>query len=651
MSGGSIARGGFRYQDYYLLLRVLKTIAREVERAMSSGLAPSTTILGNIKTKFGIEARSGSSAAVASDDETRDWDVVVEEGKTLELVEVKSGKVSKPDRLVFWERIRREFAAPTGNSSEVHPRLVVNPDKIDDLQRWSSLAAEAKTFKGKIPKRTPSGNVTETKDMLKEALWHLCSRSVPGLPAMSSDIALVTLSRFAVETHKAADLDLKVTEALEMFFPGALSDLNKSFLLDWMNSRAVSHPARRMFTVSEMLVDLKILALALAFQAGTLDRWQQLWEELPRVLRARTRNTLGRTGLNIPTKESQADALKDASLQPTLILGHGGSGKTVILDELGRDADQAGHLVFRCGAGDVSNAAEANDVADMLRFMNGLNLLNRPTRAFFVFVDALDEAELLLRHRWAELLGRLAARLPNVRIATSMRESAFHRDSKIQLQLGAWRRISLAEWPADLVQRLLAAKSISVSTDVLQLLRTPIMLDLFWRTFVENKAAQPDRIGKLRTRYDLLAAFWTERVLRARNGNIPNLSAKLHNWALRIAAQLGSFTPDLADDVVTQILLDEGVLAEEGQVVRRVAFRHPLLRDFAFAIACLDAPDAETAAKRWSSIAGQIQRHGALRGIAEALLEKNASAEFGKFTFDDFIGAVLSVRSDSGFNI
>ena len=231
MSGGSIARGGFRYQDLYLLLRVLKTVAREVDQALSSATASSTTVLGGIKTKFGIEARSVPAVAGRSGDETRDWDVVVSEAKHLELIEVKSGQVSKPDRRVFWTRVRREFGTQAIGVSEIHPRLVVDPDRIDDLQRWSELAAEARKFRGKIPKRKPSGNVTETTGLLKEALWHLCGDDGSGLKAVSHDAAVLALSRFSVETHKSAELNIAVTDVLDMFFPGVLTEQNKNCLL------------------------------------------------------------------------------------------------------------------------------------------------------------------------------------------------------------------------------------------------------------------------------------------------------------------------------------------------------------------------------------------------------------------------------------
>lgn len=66
---------------------------------------------------------------MATDDESRDWDVVVANGNLLELVKVKSGGVDKNDQPIFWARLRRELGINVSGMSEIHPRLVVDPDK------------------------------------------------------------------------------------------------------------------------------------------------------------------------------------------------------------------------------------------------------------------------------------------------------------------------------------------------------------------------------------------------------------------------------------------------------------------------------------------------------------------------------------------
>jgi hypothetical protein len=94
------------------------------------------------------------------------------------------------------------------------------------------------------------------------------------------------------------------------------------------------------------------------------------------------------------------------------------------------------------------------------------------------------------------------------------------------------------------------------------------------------------------------------------------------------------------------MLLSEGVLVREGRLQPRLRFRHPLLRDFALAQWCLRANDPFELSRRWNSIEGGLQRHGALRAVVEALSDPNASTDYPWLTLGNVVQAI--VTSDPG---
>jgi hypothetical protein len=103
---GTISRSGFLFQDLYLLRRMLQAVVDGVGGALSSATGVKSDALADIALQFGLEARPADTLGTATSD-TRDWDVVVVDGKEMELAELKSGAVAKDDRIVFWRRLRR----------------------------------------------------------------------------------------------------------------------------------------------------------------------------------------------------------------------------------------------------------------------------------------------------------------------------------------------------------------------------------------------------------------------------------------------------------------------------------------------------------------------------------------------------------------
>src|SRR4051812_17115504 len=94
MSGGATGLGGYVYQQDYLAYRVL---ASAVARALPGGVLPSLL-------SFKIEGRASEMGP--------SWDLILDSGTAgIELLECKDTEITKPDRIVFYKRMRRQVAA------------------------------------------------------------------------------------------------------------------------------------------------------------------------------------------------------------------------------------------------------------------------------------------------------------------------------------------------------------------------------------------------------------------------------------------------------------------------------------------------------------------------------------------------------------
>jgi hypothetical protein len=179
---------------------------------------------------------------------------------------------------------------------------------------------------------------------------------------------------------------------------------------------------------------------------------------------------------------------------------------------------------------------------------------------------------------------------------------------------------------------------------MITLVRTPILLDIFWRTFVESDTQDILLAARLQTRYNLLAAYWEKRLLNSpRHAGVSKLHSRLGNVFSIALGHIGPFPELSLDTEVIQVLLSEGVLIREGRLQPRLRFRHPLLRDFAFAQWCLAAETDTEVALRWNSIQGGLQRYGALRVVFEALVDVDAKNEYPRLILERIIRAIIRI--------
>ena len=650
---GHIARKGFLFQDHYLLLRVLRAASESLDSAWRAGSSNVIDELGRVPLRFGLEASPAAVASDSTDSASLDWDVLVLGGSRFEFAEVKSGALTKDARITFWQRVRRELTRDPHATALLVPVLVVDPSKLNALDKWHTLAQVAAAFSTPPPSQEPTGNVLTANHLLEEALWWMCrpDTSLEGSdPPVDSVAAIDALSRFELHCHEAQQLESQVIQFLELLFPGGLTDTQQMLLLGWLSKRATSRDeARRLFSIRELLVEIELLQDAISLASGTLKEWRVLWNEVPLGVRARTRLCLGQNGVSVPAARVQSsalDALTRDNNRALVILAPGGAGKSTFIAQAAEAAGVLGDDVLHCGADDVS-LDELEQLTNAIRFFAALTALRRPEAQLSLCIDGLDEADPPLRKRWAQLLVRIAY-LPNVRILVSMRDALWRSDGEVRKELESWQAISLDLWPEPLVRELLMQTPYhaTLPTSVIDLLRMPILLDLFWRTFVEIGTPNISRASRLQTRHSLLAAFWLKRLLTSsRHSANSDIISRIARVISHAALSVGGFAEANLDAGGVQALLSEGVLVREGRLQPRLRFRHPLLRDFALAQWCLALHDPIEAARRWASIQGGLQRHGALRAIFEALSDPDANTEYPQLTLGTVVQAI--VASDS----
>lgn len=657
---GDTARGGFVFQDYYLLKRLLAEAAGRLDELWRRADRGGGDWRDHDLARFGIEAKVPTTGAVSEgwDLNARDWDVLIERAGRLELIEVKSGVLTRGDMRVFWSRLRREGAGRGGKRTLV-PVLAVDPENAGPL--LGKLRGLAAAVRDGAPLKSPTmepGNITGVEVLAAHALWGLCGsdKDLPGEP-WSPDEAKALLGRLEIHEHCGAELETEADRLLGLFFENGLAEPPSEPLLGWLMKRAVEKEAeRRYFTIRELLAEMSVWGLVTAFDAATLRSWREVWDGVGVAVADRTAGEcrLGKSGETVALTENQPEALavlSDESVERLVVLGPGGAGKSVILRQLAERARAVpGGEVLWCGAADVKDEAEIEVIERACRFRASVLGWRAPARRLVVLVDALDEAEPESRARWAKTLARLAA-LNNVRLVVSVREEVWRRDADLRSQLETWQSVEVKPWPEKVIVRLLAnnGRYGAMTPRARELLRTPILLDLFWRAFVEEPgegdADLANRVSE--TRHGLIDAFWQKCLIKKpRYQCIVDFHARgLALWA-RAAGAVDGFAADGELAEVAVIAVSEGILVWTGHSLPRLAFRHPLLRDFALAQWALAAGDAAGVADRWRSIVGGVARRGVLRAMMEAMADGRARADWPALELSGLAPAIAALGAE-----
>lgn len=304
MNGG-FARHGFRYQDYYLLWRMLPWVRRALLGAWRSGAEDVVAALNLADVQFGIEARAGGHASNSRDDPT--WDAIILEGERQETVEVKSGAVTKPDRIIFWKRLRRTVASVGATAGDIVPVLVVAGLETSERAMWTALATRPAGNKSQSIAKSQARRVTTGAQLRAEALHWLCDAgAVPEIPSVPKPVAEALLECLEVREHPHDELRNNVEGEIARLFPNGLSDAARRAFRDWLDERgSATTGASPLFPLGEFVRETKLLSAAFNLPSGTLMRWQR-WRADWRVMFTRkVTGRLGEHGAELPLEKVQ----------------------------------------------------------------------------------------------------------------------------------------------------------------------------------------------------------------------------------------------------------------------------------------------------------------------------------------------------------
>lgn len=594
---GVVSRSGFRFQDLVLVHRVLTELidVRLAEIGAKAAVPPLT---------YCIETNATSAGGGP------DWDLItLTTGGSAVLEEVKSGPPSAEDRRQFWLRLRRTLSR-VEQGEAVIPRLTVNKDNPPaNPEIWRGLRAAVGSA---VPERVP--RVTSAAELAREALFFLTGavddeESAPvSLPRASQAMGGFEYT----DSLGFAELEERVLAAVRVLSKDlAVNEIGNAVLGFVGKIAAEKNCSAHAFVAADVwstIAALRVLSTVSAADAA-------LWRSFRAEAIPQWREEGGHVGSGLPYQEWQ-------NVQPALaavmaavpgrvaIIGHGGTGKSVALAEVCRELGCADVLVVWLPGADLRgvSAAEFRGACELGRFVCAAF-----GRALVLAVDAAENAGTVTE------VGLLLASIGRVadgiacRAIVTIRALTWREVAGSQEMRAGWAAATLREWDSELVRTLCeASQRPTVGEDLVRLLRTPLLLDIFLRTFGRAEAVP----AGLQSRHALLSAYWSRRVLPDGDPRTP-----ARNTWLAAAAQweADGRSRHTSDSEPARDLASEGVLEVVGGSFR---FRHALLRDFALMQRCVEgARSASEFVGRIAAVRSSLVRWGALRAGIEASCE------------------------------
>lgn len=303
----------------------------------------------------------------------------------------------------------------------------------------------------------------------------------------------------------------------------------------------------------------------------TIQRWREVQPALDQALRARTANRI-------------------------VFTSEGGVGKSFLLAELHDEA--RGARVW------IDAVTRLNEVEQAL--LLGVEASRRAGVDLAVFVDAIEQAS-----DPKGLLSAIHVALAPYERAAVFVGARFATWAQIRDAFPAWSNLHLERWNNDRVRAIAQARRAEpLSPDLVDLLRTPLLLHLFLETF-GHEGSVPSGLA---TRHGVLRAYFERRVLPEADPRAGDRRAALDVGVASVLANAATWrdTTQASHDLVS-----DGVLT---RVVGELRFRHALLRDFAAALQ-LSKQHAEQVAQTLAAIESPIIRNELLRGVIEAQLD------------------------------
>lgn len=579
MSGGISGRRGYRFQDLVMLLRILDDgLARHASTIQ--GIAPQQP------RTFRIEASAISDGP--------SWDIVELEGAAIIVDEAKSGAVTREDRHVLWKRLRTAIEKGADVAALV-PRLTATPS----IKRatWLGLREALRTVA--IPTRPPD-EVATSAQLAEEALYFLCSPpdgKFVKSPALSESDARAMLERFRLDADRTAKEVLRSLRARVTEVGGGLSAREA---VTWMRGWADDHatdpdPRKREVTFELLSGEIALVGKFIEAPAEAFALWRLL---------ASTTPPAGTSRLAWQDPSTVQPKVSAALVAPRLALvARGGLGKTRTMAAL--HTERAGDGVVAW----LDWSQIPNELRPHLRRAVELGswAAKRDCRPITVFVDALDD-----RGDAVDVLNAVSsatAANSNAKVIAAARATTW---ADASAQLSSWSPALLAEWDEGLVRSLAQGdRGSRLGDDLIRLLRTPLLLDLFLATFGPDEAPPVT----LATRHGLLRAYFERRILPSGSATSGPRRASLVEGVTSSIRGDSWWTP--SDREAALALESEGVLVSSMGLT---SFRHALLRDFATMLT-LANPDATTTASRIGEISDSLTRDDVFRAVVEATID------------------------------
>lgn len=589
---GIEARQGFRFQDLILIERILEFCVR-LRQAEIAGTPPPAS------PSFSIEAVPATGSP--------DWDLVEVQvpATTIALEEVKSGVVvTKDDRSAFWRRLRRTAVALAAAKQIVVPRLTVDSVNFGgDRDLWRSLSAESQATALKKPPQ----RVSTKSALAMEALWMLTRRTKTE-PGLTLREARDVLARFEFNDQRSAsDLETNIAALVATLSKGlAVNEICRLIVGDVVTRAADASSSEHTFEASDVLHRVTLLERFTKVPPAAA----QLWRDLVRLSDAVLVTLTGAPSGGLAYQDWRlaqpaAAAVLDASGPArTAVIGRGGLGKTVLTRALARQqlGLSSARVLWVDGSTlrgvPVDILAEALDLGAFLSRTQGQRLS--------VFVDSLETA--------ADDSNQLADVASVLQRATeeavlTVRSTTWNSIRGSQSAVAGFRIAELHDWDEQLVLQLTrSSQRPDISADLVRVLSTPLLLDIFLRAFGLNEIVPPG----LQTRHHVLEAYWRRRILPDSDPRALERRQLLDATAQEEAQGISSHA---STGVAALQLASEGLFIV---IAGRLVFRHPLLRDFAISMWATADGTPKTAIDRIGSITNSLVRYGTARAVIEA---------------------------------
>jgi hypothetical protein len=306
-------------------------------------------------------------------------------------------------------------------------------------------------------------------------------------------------------TTSAITLEAEVEQLIgQLSFQLGVKEFCDALVGDLYRRAASTVRERHRFRVEDIRSSSAVLQHLSNVSPEDAHLWQ-MWSGLSSLLEPTTGEPISSSPL--PYQEwrevqpTAAAALAGAPISLLALVGRAGLGKTTILAKLLEDAQSQGEQALWLTGFDLRGKTPTQVRATL---SIGAFSCHAKGQSLKVYIDALENAA----DNIPNLQGLLAslsdvAASQQVRITITIRDVTWGALLGTQEALPQWERVDLAEWNEDRVSALVcSSQRPGLSHELIRLLCTPLLLDLFLRTFGTSNPVPPG----LQTRHQVLRA-------------------------------------------------------------------------------------------------------------------------------------------------